>query len=143
MAKSNGKDGERERFNGYLDIDGSDPTCIEEKLSTLPREFMRQTQRRAGLMQMRIDAARQAEALKNEVYLELRKQKDSGDKSLTEDVISARIKSDEGYLNAAAEVSNLELAEVVQSGRLDALRMLERCTLSLATSLATERRLSK
>ena len=142
-AKSNGKDGERERFNNYLDIDGSDPSCIEEKLSTLPKEFMRQTQRRAGLLQMRIDAVRQAEALKNEVYLELRKQKDSGDKSLTEDVISARIKSDEGYLNAAAEVSSLELAEVVQSGRLEALRMLERCVLSLATSLATERRLSR
>lgn len=143
MAKSNGKDGERERFNGYLDIDGSDPACIEEKLSTLPREFMRQVQRKAGLAQMRIDAEREAEKARTARYLELRAAKDAGDKSLTEDTIKARIKDDPACQEAQVEVSNLELAEIVQNGRIEALRIMERCVTSLATALATERRLSK
>jgi|GEM_PF-4026243 len=143
MASGNGKESsERERFNRYLEIDG-DPSTVEEKLRTLPREFMRQVQRKAGLAELKNTANRTAEEARISAYLELRKQKDGGDKTLTEDVISAKVKSDEGYLEALAEVSNLELAEVVQNGRIEALRIMERCVTSLATALATERRLSK
>jgi len=142
MASKNGKDNERERFAQYLEIDG-DPSTVEEKLRTLPAEFMRQVQRKAGLAQMRNDADKDAERIRVDLYLEYRRQKDEGDKTLTEDTISAKIKSDEGYQEACAEVNRLELAEVVQQGRLEALRIMERCVNSLATALATERRLSK
>ncbi len=142
MASKNGKDNERERFAQYLEIDG-DPSTVEEKLRTLPAEFMRQVQRKAGLAQMRNDADKNAERIRVDLYLEYRRQKDEGDKTLTEDTISAKIKSDEGYQEACAEVNRLELAEVVQQGRLEALRIMERCVNSLATALATERRLSK
>lgn len=143
MAKpSNGKDSERVRFAEYLEIDG-DPSTVEEKLRTLASEFMRQVQRKAGLAQMSAEAQRGAKKIETDIYLDLRRQKDAGDKSITEDTIKARIKADEGYLAAMAEVSSLELAEVVQNGRLEALRIMERCVTSLATALATERRLSK
>lgn len=115
------------------------PEALLNDLSGTSQQYYKEAVRKVHITGRVQQAIQKREDRKNKLFMDYRLQKEKGDKSLTEAVITAAIANDSLFVHLNNEVTKLHQAESLQVYRIEAVRMKHSALKVMAERVQNER----